>query len=156
AAVAVSVITGDTTASVDSASVHGSSVSLNASSDRTITTTAKSAPGGADSNGGSNKSEQTLKDNKAATSDGSLTIGGANAVSTDTGTTQAFLKDATVDAGSGAATIAASSVDVVTLTADGSSTKKSSTGVGIGVAIGVASRSDLAYVTGNTDITAGS
>lgn len=156
AAVAVSVITGDTTASVDSASVHGSSVALTASSDRTITTTAKSAPGGSDSNGGTNKSEQTLADNKASTSDGNLTIGGAIAVSTDTGTTKAFLNNATIDAGVGAATVSASSVDVAALTADGEFTKKGSTGVGIGVAIGVADRSDLAYVSGNTDVTAGS
>ena len=46
AAVAVSVITGDTTDSVTGATVDGSAVSVGATSDRTITTLAKSSPGG--------------------------------------------------------------------------------------------------------------
>lgn len=165
AAVAVSVITGDTTADVDGATVHGSSVNLAASTDRSITTTAKSSPGGSSaSGGGGNKSETTLADNKADTPDTgngstSIKVAGAISVSTDTGTTSAYVHGGTLFAGSGAATIVASSTDVVVLSADGEftgDTSSSTNGVGVGVAIGVGVRNDLAYISGASDITAGS
>ncbi len=159
AAVAVTVVFGDTTASIDGtggAKVSGSAVTLAASTDRTLSTTAKSSPGGSDSNSGSNKSEQTLASNKAATSQGSVTIAGAVAVSTDTGSTKAFLNNATIDAKSGAAKVNASTVDVVSVTADGQATKSNTTGVGVGVAIGVANRSAQAYLTGANTITGSS
>src|SRR5262249_19287146 len=57
AAVAVSVITGDTSADISNSTANGDSVTLDASSDRTIITTAKSSPGGSKaSGGGTNKS----------------------------------------------------------------------------------------------------
>ncbi len=52
--------------------------------------------------------------------------------------------------------ITAASIDVVSVTGDGQSTKSGNTGVGIGVAIGVANRDDLAYITGANNVTAGS
>jgi hypothetical protein len=159
AAVAVSVITGDTTASVTGATVSGSSVSLTAASNRTITTTALSSPGGSASSGNNaNASEQTLANNNASTgSSGSVTLAGAIAVSTDTGLTSAFLGNgATVSAVGGVATVSASSVDVVAVTGDGEFTQAGTTGVGVGVAIGVADRTDTAYITGTVNVSAGS
>ena len=159
AAVAVSVITGDTTTDVDTASLTGSSVNATASSNRTIVTTAMSAPGGSQASGnGSNASEQTLSSNNASTGAGqNITVAGAITVSTDTGKTSAFLGNgATINAGGGAATVSAASVDVVTLTSDGHFTQAGTTGVGVGVAINVVDRPDSAYVTGTVNVTAGS
>jgi hypothetical protein len=160
AAVAVSVITGDTTASVSDATVDGSAVSVASTSGRIVTTLAKSSPGGSSaSSGGSNASEQTLANNNASTSDGSIKVAGAVAVNTDTGSTKSFLQNATIGAGAGAATVSSASTDVVSVTADGEftgDTKSTTNGVGVGVAINVADRTDLSYIAGVTDITAGS
>ncbi len=159
ASVAVSVITGDTTASVANASVSGSAVNVTASSNRTVTTTALSSKGGSSASGsGSNTSEKTLASNNASTGTGqNITVAGAIAVSTDTGSTSAFLGGgAVINAGTtGAATVSASSVDVVALTADGEFTQSGTTGVGVAVAIGVDDRTDSAYVTGSVNVTAG-
>jgi hypothetical protein len=159
AAVAVSVITGDTTTDVDTASLTGSSVSATASSNRTIVTTAMSSPGGSQASGNnSNASEQTLSSNDASTDSGqNITVAGAITVSTDTGKTSAFLGNgAVINAGGGAATVSAASVDVVTLTSEGQFTHAGTTGVGVGVAINVVDRPDSAYVTGTVSVTAGS
>ncbi len=159
AAVAVSVITGDTTTDVDSASLTGSSVSATASSNRTIVTTAYSSPGGSQASGtGSNASEQTLANNNASTGAGqNITVAGAITVSTDTGKTSAFLGNGTtINAGTGAATVSAASVDVVTLTSLGQYTAAGTNGVGVAVAINVADRPDSAYVTGTVNVTAAS
>lgn len=156
ASVAVSVISGDTTASVNGAAVSGASVALTAASHRTITTTAKSTPGGAADNATETKSQATLAKQKAATSQGQVRVAGAVAVGTDTGATTAFLNNAAIVAGTGAVTVSASPVDILTVTADGSFTKQGTVGVGVAVAIAVADRSDLAYVGGVTKITAGS
>ena len=159
AAVAVSVITGDTITDVDNASLTGASVSATASSNRTIVTTAMSAPGDSQaSNGGNNASEQTLSSNNASTGAGqNITVAGAITVSTDTGKTSAFLGNgATINAGVGAVTVSASSVDVVTLSSDGHFTQSGTTGVGVGVAIDVVDRPDSAYVTGSVNVTASS
>ncbi|HET7338954.1 MAG TPA: hypothetical protein VFK22_05355, partial [Candidatus Dormibacteraeota bacterium] len=161
ASVAISVIFGDTSASVDNATVGGSSVDVTAGSDRTITTTAKSTPDGANANGGTSQGEKTLTSNKASTTGGSqdINVAGAIAVGTDTGTTQAFVDTATVNAGSGAATVSASATDVVKIVADGSKTLDTSSttnGVGVAVAVNVADRSNLAYVTGSSSVTASS
>jgi hypothetical protein len=159
AAVAVSVITGDTTTDVDTASLTGTSVSATASSNRTIVTTALSAPGGSQASGnGSNASEQTLSNNNASTGSGqNITVAGAITVSTDTGKTSAFLGNgATINVGGGAATVSAASVDVVTLTAEGQFTQAGTTGVGVAVAINVVDRPDSAYVTGTVNVAASS
>ena len=52
--------------------------------------------------------------------------------------------------------MSATSVDVVALTADGEFTQAGTTGVGVGVAIGVADRTDTAYITGTVSVSAGS
>ncbi len=159
-AVAVSVITGNTTASVADATVSGSSVNVTAASNRTITTTAMSSPGGSSGSDSSdpNSSGNTLANNDASTGAGqNITVAGAVAVSTDTGTTSAFLgTGASVNAGTGAATVSASSVDVVPVTADGEFTQAGTVGVGVAVAINVADRTDTAYITGTVSVTAGS
>ncbi len=156
ASVAVSAISGDTTASVTGATVSGASVALTAASHRTITTTAKSTPGGAADNAIETASQAALGKQKAATSQGQVRVAGAVAVGTDTGATTAFLNAATILAGTGAVTVSASPVDILTVTADGSATKQGAVGVGVAVAIAVADRSDQAYVAGATRVTAGS
>src|SRR5262249_27368766 len=88
-------------------------------------------------------------------SGGSITIAGAVAVSVDTGDTKAFVQNRTVNAGTGAATGEAAPVGVGHVTAHGEFTSSGSTGVGVGVAIDVAIRNDLAYVTGTSNVTAG-
>jgi hypothetical protein len=109
ASLALSVITGDTTAHVDDATVSGSAVSVTAASDRTIITTALSSVSGAADGGGANKSEQELASHNAKANDGSsttsVTFAGAIAISTDTGLTSAYLGDkATINAHTGVAT----------------------------------------------------
>ena len=159
AAVAVSVVSGDTSASIQGATVYGSSVTLSAASTRTITTTALSSPGGSSSSGnGSNQSEQTLKNKNAGTSDGSITVAGAIAVNTDTGTTSAFVENGTINAGTGVVTISATPQDTVALVADGEFTGDTSStdGVGVAVAIDAVDRTNLSYVGGNSTVTAGS
>ncbi len=158
AAVAASIISGDTTASIAGATVDGSSVSLTATTNRTITTTAESSPGGAAANSSGNTSENYLSQYDPATGSGGDNVGvaGAVAVGTDTGNTSAYVSSGTIDAGTGAATVEAQSADVVGVIANGSNTGSSSTGIGVAVAIDVANRNDSAYITGASDITAGS
>lgn len=155
ASVAVSVFSGDTTASVSGATVEGASVALTAASNRVITTTAKSTPGGALDDAVEGAGQAVLAKNKAATSQGQVKFGGAVAVGTDTGATTAFLQNARILAGTGAVSVTASPVDVMTVTADGTSTQKGSVGVGVAVAISVADRTDQAYIGGTTQVTAG-
>ena len=156
AGVAVTVITGDTTATVDGATVDGSSVTLAATSSRNIASTATSA---LDGSSGGDASENTLSKNNAATSDGSVTIAGAVAVTVDTGTTKATVNDGSIDA-TGAASdkigvvVIANPVDVVGSFADASGTN-SSTGVGVAVAINVGDRTNEASLTGTTKLTTG-
>ena len=155
ASVAVSVFSGDTTASVSGATVEGASVALTAASNRVITTTAKSTPGGALDDAVEGAGQAVLAKNKAATSQGQVKFGGAVAVGTDTGATTAFLQSARILVGTGAVSVTASQVDVMTVTADGTSTQKGSVGVGVAVAISVADRTDQAYIGGTTQVTAG-
>lgn len=119
ASVAVSVFSGDTTASVSGATVEGASVALTAASNRVITTTAKSTPGGALDDAVEGAGQAVLAKNKAATSQGQVKFGGAVAVGTDTGATTAFLQSARILVGTGAVSVTASPVDVMTVTADG-------------------------------------
>src|SRR5579862_9327040 len=168
AGVAVSVVYGDTTASVNGGTVDGSSVTLASTSTRTITTVASSSVGGSSaSGGGTNPSEMTLKSNNASTADNtstgdnSVSIAGAVAVNVDTGTTSSYITNRTIDAtGAGGDTagvvVMTTPVDVVFVTGSGASTGSTSDSVGVGVAIDVADRSNLAYVSGTTTITTGS
>ncbi|MDI4643092.1 LEPR-XLL domain-containing protein, partial [Rhodoblastus acidophilus] len=133
AGVAVSTIYGDTIAKVDNATVDGGSVTIGASTDRTITVEAKSSQGGSsgssgDASGESNyTSQKTLSDNNASTSDGSISVAGAVAVSVDTGATTAYVNNGTINAGAGAASVTAASADNASVTADGSSTTSGAT-----------------------------
>ena len=166
AGVAVTAIYGDTMAYVDGSTVDGSSVTVAASSARTISTTADASSQGSSSSGGMmmNPSENTLQNNNASASDGaggasSISVAGAVAVNVDTGTTQAYINNGTIGgAGAGSVTVSTTPIDSVTSTADGEFTGMSGqgTGVGVGVAINVADRNNYADITGTTSITAGS
>ncbi|HVC84584.1 MAG TPA: LEPR-XLL domain-containing protein, partial [Solirubrobacteraceae bacterium] len=163
ATVAVAGISGDTTAAITGdASVSAATIGLGATSSRTITTTADSTPGGASSDG--TGSANALSTYDASTSQGSVSLAGAVAVSSDTGTTSAYVQGdtsnsttgVTLSAPSGSVSIDASSTDVVSAVADGSGTGSGATGVGVAVAIDNADLGDLAYLEGNVSVTASS
>ncbi|HVC51376.1 MAG TPA: LEPR-XLL domain-containing protein, partial [Stellaceae bacterium] len=165
AGVAVAVVYGDTTASIDSGTVTGSSVTLASNSTRTLTTVANSSIGGSSaSGGGMNASEKTLANNNATTADNtstgdnSVSVAGAVAVNVDTGTTSAYINSSTITA-TGDTTgvvVMTTPVDTVFVAASGASTGSTTNSVGVGVAIDVADRTNLAYVSGPTSITTNS
>jgi len=83
AGVAVAVISGDTTATIGSNShLTAANVAMGASSDRTVISYSKSSPGGSKNGGGTSKSQQTLANNSASTSDGGIQVAGAVSVNT--------------------------------------------------------------------------
>ena len=164
AGVAVAAVYGDTTASVDASTVDGGSITLAADSTRTITTTAIASTSGSSASGdNSNPSENTLSNNNASASDGAggaspVSVAGAVAVTTDTGTDQAYINNGAISAGSGGVAVSATPTDVVATTADGSQTGSNGSqgaGVGVGVAINIVDRNNQAYLGGATAITAG-
>ena len=113
------------------------------SSNRTIVTTAVTPRRAVLASHGSDRIQrETLSNNDASTGTGqNITVAGAITVSTDTGTTSAFLgTGATINARHRRRTVSAASVDVVPLTSDGDFTGSGTTGVGVAVAINVADR----------------
>ena len=109
------------------ATVNAPIVDLLASTTRTLVTTAKSTPGGAEDDNGANTDNQTqqaLSDNNASTSDGDLTIAAAVAVSHTQGTTEAFVDStaSTAVTASTALNVSASSTDSVSAIADATGT----------------------------------
>jgi hypothetical protein len=157
ASVAVSRVTGDTTASVDGATIVGKSVTIRADSERVISTIARSSPGGASaSSDAQNRSETTLADSRASTADGAIKLAGAVAVGTNTGTTSAYVSNSTVNVGSGIFDVASVSTESAVVKADGSLTDAAAKGVGVAVAVAFTDRGHLAYLSGNVDVTASS
>ncbi|HEY7598861.1 MAG TPA: hypothetical protein VH741_02955, partial [Candidatus Limnocylindrales bacterium] len=157
AAVAVATVTGDTVAAIDG-SVGGTvgSLALTAKTERTLTTSAKSTPGGSEENTATEtKSEKALKDNNASTTSddsGDLKFAGAVAVTTLVNNTQAYLVSTGALTSTGAIGITATNKATASTTADGSQTAAAAEGVGIAVAIAVADLDSTAYV-GNASLT---
>ena len=163
ASVAVTYVGGDTVAFVDTGSaVDGASVSLAATSTRTVTSIAVSSPGGA-ADGTDNRSQKALADpdndgdtaDKATTSGGDIQVAGAVAVSVVNSSTEAYLDGTGLLESGGAISIKAASNVTSRAIADGSTTDKSAgTGVGIGVAVNVADVDTSAYLAGNVGLDA--
>ncbi|MEX0958002.1 MAG: LEPR-XLL domain-containing protein, partial [Burkholderiales bacterium] len=167
AAVAVSVMTGETTAFMDGGSkAQGDTVLIGANSVRETTTTAISSPGGAADGGGTNRSEEVLADpnddgdsgDRATTSGGDINVAGAVAVNIVTTTTTAYVDSsgqitATGAVGDTGVKISSSSKTTSTANADGSTTDSSAgTGIGVGVAMNFADVDSTSYVAGSSAI----
>ena len=150
ASVAVSVVSGDTKAYLDESATIGSagSISLSATKLDSITTTAKATSGGATDGGGSTEAEKQLGDYNAETSDGSITLAGAVAVTDLTGNTWAYLATDHTVATTGQLSVESLDNSDALAKADGSATGSASIGVGVAVAINLAHVSDEAYLGG--------
>ena len=163
AALAVDVIGGATETDVlDTAALQGSTVAVDATSNRTVATDAISTQGGASDSGTPNdtQSKQQLSSNNAQTSDGAMNIAAAVAVTNVTGGT-------TVDIGTGGSITATAGAATVTSVADlsgptgglstvanGSATSSGATGIGAAAAINTANVESLAELTGATTFNA--
>ncbi len=142
ASVGVSVITATTVAELaDNADVTAGSVSLDASTGVDVRVTAKAAAGGATEPTAGSQAATFLADDKygdeASTSEGSVSVVGALAISDLTSNTSATYNP-TISANiAGDLRVASSSENHVSLTADGSAVD-SATGVGVAVGINIA------------------
>jgi len=163
ATLGLAVITGNTEASVSGgASVRAGSISIGAERSNDATALAKSTTGGATKSSTPQDSEKALSENKAQTSDGSVSLAGAVAVGTVVSHTKAFVDSTALVTSTGALDILAKSVTSSQTLADGSATVANSTAgsdgngnVGIAVGIGVGDLHNDAYA-GGTSISAGS
>jgi outer membrane protein OmpA-like peptidoglycan-associated protein len=146
----LTIIDSDTTAAITgTAAVTSPTVDLAAATTRTIATTAKSTPGGAEDKGQTNnKSQQELAKNKAATSDGDFTLAAAVAVSHVGGTTNAFVDSAAGIAvtATTALNVGSTSTDTVSVVADGSGT--GSPGLAIAAALNFVNLQTNAFLDG--------
>ncbi|MDB5974591.1 MAG: hypothetical protein JWR07_1351, partial [Nevskia sp.] len=168
AAVGVTVLWGDTSATITGGSVSGAGVTLTASSDRTAITVANATEGGSDSSGGNNESKKRLADpnpNKASdgksvdqakTSDGALLFAAGVAVGVLTGDATAQVSNASVAATGGTdIVVSASNKHTVATTADGSKkTGSGGTAVGVAVAIQVVDSDSTASIDSGASLTA--
>ncbi|MGD8330585.1 MAG: hypothetical protein PVJ49_14220, partial [Acidobacteriota bacterium] len=148
----------------DSASITaGGDVDVLAEFGGDVTTTAKSTAGGAQASaGGTNESEMRLQDAnqdgmttdsaQTAESGGSLGFAGAVGVVIYAPTTQAYIDSSgAVTTTGGSLDVGASATDKVSLTADGSNTGSSATGVGVGAAGLYGDSTTHAYLAGSGD-----
>ncbi|MBI3919578.1 MAG: LEPR-XLL domain-containing protein, partial [Betaproteobacteria bacterium] len=129
-----------------------------------IDTQSTSTAGGADaSGGGTNKSEQRLKDpnddgnmaDRAKTSTGDLNFAGAVVVSDYRPTTEVYIDTSGSVATAGNVTLSASATETVLARASGVNTGSAATGVGVAVAIGIIDTEVLAWLGGTTSYAAG-
>ena len=156
ASLALSLISGDTTAMVSGATIEAGGVTLEAETYRTITTSALSSPGGGDPNNiAQDPASAALGQYQASTSSGNISVAGAIAIGTEAGRTSAYLNNAVINAGTGAVAVTAAMADIVDISANGQTTSGSATGVGVAVAINDVVRSGKAYLTGTDVVTAG-
>jgi hypothetical protein len=154
--VAVTVLSGDTDATISGGKVTASGVSVSATGNRTVTTLARATQGGAaPGSPNPNQGQQTLTNNGAKTPDGSVNVAGAVAVTNLTGDTNARVIGGSVTSSTAPLTITASAANHPTTTADGSpASGASGTGVGVAVAIGRTTANSLASLGGTTNVTA--
>ncbi len=143
---------GETTKAFIDGTSSGSagSIDMDALSDASATTTAKSAPGGKTKSSAAGEarpeSEKLLEQNqdKAQTSDGSLTFAAAVAISDLTESNEAYISAGTITS-AGDVTLNATASTTAVVKADASRTSDA-TGVGVAVAINSAAVTDQAYV----------
>ncbi|MHB8787319.1 MAG: leukotoxin LktA family filamentous adhesin [Thauera sp.] len=153
--VAVSVVRSTTRArTADNALVNGKTgVSVHAQSDTRVTTSAKAAAGGATQQpAGTSKTEETLADyeDEASTSDGSVSVAAAVAVSDLESTTLAALDATRAATSEGALAVGSEALTQADVVADGSSTG-GAVGVGAAVALNLARTSAEARIGGSAD-----
>ncbi len=150
ATLAGTIVDSDTIAAITgNAAVTAPTVDLLASTTRTLVTTAKSTPGGAEDEGQTdNPSQQALEDNDAKTSDGDLTIAAAVSVSHVQGNTNAFVDSAAATAVTATTVlnVSASSMDAASAIANATGT--GSPGLAIAAAINHVDLFDNAWLGG--------
>lgn len=139
--------------------MSASSVNLTANALRTIDTQAKSTQGGATSGSTQTTGQQTLQQQDAKTSDGSLGLAAAVAVTNVTGdssieiSTSGALSAGSAMAFNAGSTLAAPNGGITTL-ADGSNTSDNGTGIGAAAAINTANVTSRVRFSGATTLTA--
>ena len=163
ATVAFSLFLGDTSVVISGGTLDASTITVQATSDRTATTTAKATAGGSDDGAASGDSESEKRlanpdndittNDKASTDEGDITFAAAVAVGVLTGDTTASITGGSVHASAGDLTLTASGKVTVTTTADGSSkTDGGDTGVGAAVAISVATPNVISLLGGIANV----
>ena len=153
--VAVSVVRSTTRArTADNARLAGKTgVGVHAQSDTRVTTSAKAAAGGASPQpAGTSKTEETLADyeDEASTSDGSVSVAAAVAVSDLESTTLAALDATRAATSEGMLAVGSEALTQADVVADGSSTG-AAVGVGAAVALNLARTSAEARIGGSAD-----
>jgi hypothetical protein len=154
--VAVTVLSGDTSATVSGGTVSASAVNLTSTSNRTVTTAATATQGGAAPGSPNNtQGQQTLANNNATTPDGSVNVAAAVAVTSVTGDSKARISGGNVTSTSSPLTVTASAANKPTTTADASPvTGAPGTGVGAAVGIGLTTANSVASLGGTANLTA--
>ncbi len=128
-------------------------ISVKATSTRTVVTSATSTAGGADPST-PNPEVQADSQGKAKTSKGPIGVAGALAVNDVKGNTQAYVATGTLTSSGGPINIASTSANTSTTNADGSPTSSgTSSGVGVAVAVNIVNVDNKAYVDGTTVLT---
>jgi hypothetical protein len=160
ASLALSVVKGTTKAYIaGTVSINDTddadSISVKATTISTVMTTAKSTPKGAEKKSSSNnETEKKLTKYDAGTSDGSINIAGALAISDVIRPTEAYISSSNTVVSGGNIDIAATSSNRVSAIADGIATGSGATGVGVAVALNIADIDSRAYIAGAADLTA--
>ncbi len=154
--VAVTVLSGDTDATVSGGTVDASGVNVSATGSRTVTTLARATQGGAiPGSPNPTHGQQTLTNYGAKTPDGSVNVAGAVAVTNLSGNTNSGISGGIVTSSSTPLAVSASAANHPTTTADASTASGAAgTGVGVAVAIGHTSANSTASLGGTTSVTA--
>ncbi|MCA9137711.1 MAG: hypothetical protein KDB00_13160, partial [Planctomycetales bacterium] len=151
---ATSVVIGDTTITVENTPIvtAGGNLSLDAISSRTVNTHSIATSDGATEDGDAGtqtQGQQSLSDNDAQTSDGSLDLAAAISVATVTGDVVTTIDGGTLRSTAAAVHIGSQSTQMVDTNADATTASGSGgTGVGIGVAIAVIDVDSKSQLTG--------
>ncbi|MCK9230854.1 MAG: DUF4347 domain-containing protein, partial [Syntrophales bacterium] len=148
-ALGLAVVSGITEAYIDSTgTISVGDLGISATSTVTVTTTAKASPGGASDSGAKTESQEKLDEYNAETSDGSVGVAAAVAITDLDRQTRAFINTPASITSADRVSISASSSGGVITTADGS-TATGGVGVGAAVAITVVDADNRAYIDGN-------
>jgi hypothetical protein len=143
------------TTSIDAVSNEADSITIAAVSDSTVTTTAKSSPGGASQNAGGSNTESQLSRTDAGTSEGGIGVAAAVAITDLTSDTKAYVSTAgSTLVTTGNMDINATSANRSRATADGTATSADSAAVGVAVGINYSDIDSRAYIGGTPDLTA--
>jgi len=151
-------IAGNTTVKDDGETLNeADSIAISAISDSTVTTIAKAAAGGAsESSSGDTNTERQLDRTGAGTSEGSIGIAAAVAITDLISNTQAY-----VDTDSGSALVSDGNIDIHAdsanrgrATADATAKSASSAAVGVAVGLNFADIDSKAYIGGAANLTA--